>query len=170
MPVLAAPGRLRTVIVVAICVASTLGCPGPDDGECDGDGDLAIELRPNHGDTSPIDDGSALAIFPPPQGGVFTELDVELRGLAEGELGQLQIRITRDDGASLSTVTYQGSGLPLLCQDGGALSVTGLPVGFDLTYALDDLDGDAATLTVDVITAGETLTESWPITLTVVEY
>jgi hypothetical protein len=157
-------------VAIAVIVAPALGCPAQGEGACEGDGDLAVELRPNHGDTSPIDAGSAVPIFPPPQGGVFTELDVALRGLVADDLAQLQIRITRDDGASLATVTYQGSGLPLLCEDDGSLSVTGLPVGFSLTYDLEDLDGDAATFTVDVITASQTLTESWPITLTVVEY
>ena len=156
--------------IAAGLVLALVGCPGGGEGVCEGEGELAVVLAPNHGDTSPLSDGSTLAIFPPPQGGVFTELDVELSGLRADDLGQLQIRIVRDDGANLSTQTYQGSGLPLLCDDDGSLSVTGLPVGFDLTYTLEELDGDAATLTVDVITAGETLTESWAITLVVVEY
>lgn len=159
---------LRRIAAGFVLAAS--GCPEGGDGVCAGDGELRIELSPNHGDTSALADGSALAIFPPPQGGVFTELDVTLQGLAADDLGQLQIRIVRDDGASLSTQTYQGSGLPLLCQDDGALTVTGLPVGFDLTYALEELDGDMATFTVDVITADATSTESWAITLTVVDY
>lgn len=163
------PFSARVLALGAIACGS-LGCPDVDDGPCGGDGALAIALRPNHGDPSPLDDGAVLPIFPPPQGGVFTELDVELFGLRDGELQELRIRVDRDDGANLSTQTYLGSGLPVLCRPDGALSVQGLPVGFDLTYTLDDLDGDAATFTVDVITADETSTERWAITLRSVEY
>jgi hypothetical protein len=153
----------------------TLGCPGPDEDPdaCPRPGDaLAITLSPNQADSAgTLVDGGRVPVFPPPQGGVFTELDVRLTGLADDDLEQLRVDVVAaDDGRRLAAQLYFGRGLPLTCDPDGALTITALPVGFDDAIVLAELDEVPVVLTATVETAHDTLTEDLAVTLFVSDY
>ncbi|MCX4240600.1 hypothetical protein [Paraliomyxa miuraensis] len=124
-----------------------LGCPGPDPGPCGGEGDPVLTLT-NRGGGAVLDDGIEVDVFPPPQGGVFTELDVTIENLELSELQYLRVEVvTTDTAESLAYVRFFGEYTPLVCNEDGVLAMEYVPVGFNEYYLLTDLDGVAATLT-----------------------
>ena len=145
------------------------GCPGDggDDGPCGADGDVSATAQPNRLDTSPIADGSEIPVFPPPQGGVFTELDVRIDGAPMEDLELIRVFIADDAGQQLANVQYQADGIPLMCDEDDTLVVFNLPVGFDLSVMLPELDGMPATMMLGVDTVAGTFEETWSITLRV---
>ena len=159
---------LRHLANHTAALALLTGCPsgGDDggDGPCAGGGDITAIAQPNRLDTDPIEDGSEIPVFPPPQGGVFTELDVRIAGVASEDLELLRVRIEDDTGQQLANVQYRGDGLPLMCED-DRLVVFNLPVGFDLDTMLQALDGVSATLLLGVDTVETTVEQTWSVTL-----
>lgn len=94
-------------------------------------------------------DGDELDVFPPPQGGTFTELDMVVVGLRDEEIETLRIDIVRqDDGSPLAAQRYQGAALPYLCQPDDTLLVQNMPVGFFESVVLNELDGVAVRMSV----------------------
>lgn len=142
--------------LLSLVLLAGTGCPGPapePEGPCASEGAPTLELA-NRGGGSVVTDGADVAVFPPPQGGVFTELDVTIDGLAADELDELRIRIVaRDTGRNLADVTYLGELVPLMCTDDDVLSLQYVPVGFTDPVQLADLDGLAAILTGTLVTA-----------------
>ncbi len=153
---------------VVLALAGGCGEPASDDA-CDGAGDVVLTARPNRLDLRAIDDDSEVPVFPPPQGGVFTELDVAIAGVAIDDLDRVRVGIDDDSGAPIATQEYNGAGLPLVCQSdetiGIALVVADLPVGFDLSAELTELDGMAATLRLGVDTPDGATDVSWSVVL-----
>ena len=146
------------------------GCPGgggDDGGPCGNDGDVTATAQPNRLDTNPVADGSEIPVFPPPQGGVFTELDVRIDGAATDDLELVRIRIEDEAGQQLANVQYRAEGIPLMCDEDDTLVVFNLPVGFDASVMLPALDGVAATLMLAVDTVDGTFEETWSVTLRV---
>lgn len=162
--------------LLALACACLAGCPDEPDDDDDGGGcpapgaPLAITLAPDQGDAPPLVDGDDVPVFPPPQGGVFTELDVELTGVDADDVEQLRIEI--DDGTAqpLATQVYFGSGLPLRCVESGALTIDALPVGFDESVSLAQLDGVAVTLRATVTTADDSFDSNLAVVLRVTEF
>lgn len=145
--------------------------PSGDDGGCPLPGATpAITLAPDQGDADVLVDGAVVPVFPPPQGGVFTELDVELTGVDADDVEQLRIEITDASGPRLATQVYFGSGLPLRCIESGALTIDALPVGFDESVELSQLDGVAITLAAIVTTADDTFRLDLSLVLEVTEF
>lgn len=134
------------------------GCPGPEEpaGPCrSGAGDPALTLS-NRGGGPALGDGIEVPVFPPPQGGVFTELDIAIEDLAADDLDYLRILVDADSGDSLAFVQFLGQSIPLQCNDDGMLALEYAPVAFMDGLELADLDGVSATLTgVLVTTRGE---------------
>lgn len=145
------------------------GCPGDGEDEqaCAGSGELTATAQPNRLDESPLEDGSEVPVFPPPQGGVFTELDVRIGGVTQDDLEMIRVRIEDEAGEQLANVQYQGAGLPLMCDEDDTLVVLNLPVGFDLSVMLPDLEGVQANVLLGIDTAQTTLDQTWSVTLRV---
>src|SRR5690606_28945999 len=69
------------------------GCPSaPPPEPCEGEGDPVLTLA-NRGGGPVLADGVEVDVFPPPQGGVFTELDVVIENLAMSELDYLRVTV-----------------------------------------------------------------------------
>ena len=138
------------VLALALASAALTGCPNPaSSGPCgDEAGDPVLTLA-NRGDGPVLSDGAEVEIFLPPQGGVFTELDVAIDGLAHERLEYLRIRFDdRATGESLADIRYLGDAIPLLCEeDDDALVIQYMPVGFTDPVVLADLDGVQAAVT-----------------------
>lgn len=152
-----------TAALAAVLVLTA--CPSEPDGPCAGGGTLDVSAQPNRLDTAPIDDGSQLPVFPPPQGGVFTELDVAVSGVASEQIERVAVRVDDESGAALALQEYNGAGLPWMCQPDDTAVVFGLPVGFDLSVQLAALDGVDAELTLTVDGAGQSLEQRWSVVL-----
>jgi hypothetical protein len=136
-------------LVLAVAPWALAGCPGPEpSGPCGReDGDPVLTLA-NRGGGTVLADGVEVEVFPPPQGGVFTELDVTIDGMAADELDQLHVAIeARDTGRSLADVRYVGGIIPLMCTEDDVLAVQYMPVGFTDPVVLAELDGVEATVT-----------------------
>lgn len=159
----------------ALAFASVLlvGCPAPaPSGPCGTeDGDPVLTLG-NRGGGPLLADGADVEIFLPPQGGVFTELDVTIEGLAQSDLEVLHIVFDdRDTGEPLADVRYLGELLPLLCaEEDDALVVQKMPVGFTDPVVLADLDGVAATVTGTLETSRGDFGVGYDVVLRAVDY
>ena len=129
--------------MAAPCAAACEGEPAA--GPCNGDGEPAIELTQRNGET-PIVDGADLPIFPPPQGGVWTEIDVRLLGVVVDEIDSVGVDVLDADSASLGSELYLGENLPLLCRSDGSILIDNMPVGFGDLSQLERLDGVGATM------------------------
>ena len=139
----------RRVIRLASSVLawSAAACGGDGDpGPCNGVGDPAIELRERNADVLLVD-GSELPIFPPPQGGVWTEIDVRLLGIAAADVESIRVDVLDESGAPVGAELYLGEGLPLACRTDGSIEIDNMPVQLGDLSALEQLDGVAATMT-----------------------
>lgn len=149
------------------------GCPtNPPPAEpCSGPGDPVLTLSNRR---APIDleTGREVEVFPPPQGGVFAELDVAIADMALSELEYLRVAIEdANTGEPYATVRYFGDSIPLICsQQTNVLEVANLPVGFSLAYTLDDLDGLAVVVTGSVDTELEEFPVQYEATLVRTDY
>lgn len=141
------PPPRRCAVVLATLGLTLLGCPEPPPEPCEGSGDPTLTLT-NRGGGPQLVDGAEVEVFPPPQGGVFTELDVVIEDLALAQLEYLRIEIDAiDTGESLASVRYFGEHIPLRCTEDDVLELDYMPVGFVDGVVLEELDGVAARVT-----------------------
>jgi hypothetical protein len=164
--------RLVPHAAALVLAAALAGCPEPEpSGPCGPeDGDPVLTLA-NRGGGPRLADGVEVEIFLPPQGGVFTELDVTLEGLAQSELESLHIVVEdRDTGEPLADVRYLGSVIPLLCTEDDVLEVQYMPVGFTDPVVLAELDGVEATVTGTLETTRGDFSVGYDVVLRAVEY
>lgn len=144
--------------------------PEPQDACSGGDGDPEIHLADREGAVE-LSDGDELAVFPPPQGGVFTELDATLVDMRRDELVNLRVDVVNaDTGASLAAVRYFGDQIPLSCVEEGLQTIDNLPVGFSEELFLPDLDGAAVVLTGTLETDRGDFATSYAVTLRATDY
>ena len=160
---------------LACVCACTLACacePKIEPSPCDEpEGEPALEVAPNRLSPDPLRDGAELPVFDAPQGGVFTELDVTLRGIAPDDLLSIGVTVTQEeDGEVIANQLYQGAGLPLLCQDDGSQRIPDMPVGFSVDVILLDLEGTAARLEAVGQTADADVLVGADIVLRVIEF
>lgn len=168
-----AAARPRTAAsLLALAAALLAGCPEPQpSGPCGPeDGDPVLTLA-NRGGGPRLADGVDVEIFLPPQGGVFTELDVTIDGLDQSELDTLHVLVeARATGAPLADIRYVGSVIPLLCTDDDVLAVQYMPVGFTDPVSIDALDGVEATVTGTLETTRGDFSVAHDVVLRAVEY
>lgn len=164
----------RAVASWALALAPVLlaGCPTGPSGPCGTEDGAPVLTLGNRGGGPPLADGVDVEIFLPPQGGVFTELDVTIDGLAQSDLDYLHIVFEdRDTGEPLADVRYLGEVLPLLCtEDADALEVPSMPVGFTDPAVIAELDGVAATVTGTLETSRGDVSVAYDVTLRAVDY
>lgn len=137
-----APAAARLALLAALT-----GCAEPPEtGQCPRTTQPVLTLA-NREDTGPLADGREVEVFPPPQGGVFTELDVALEGVPLDELEQIEITLeSAGPLGMLASVSYPGSALPMWCSDDDVLMIDDLPVGLVDDAYLPDLHGEAVVI------------------------
>ena len=164
---------LRAAAALAMGLAALAGCPAPEpSGPCGNEaGDPVLTLG-TRGGGPVLADGEEVEIFLPPQGGVFTELDVTIDGLASDDLELLHVVFeARTTGESLADVQYLGNLIPLLCtEDGDRLEVQYMPVGFTEPVVLAELDGVEATVTGTLETTRGDFSVAYDVVLRAVDY
>lgn len=131
-----------------VCGTLVLGAcppPPPPDGPCSAAGDPVLMLSNRDGGPE-LTEGDEVEVFPPPQGGVFTELDVNIDNMAVSELDILRVTIESTAGEELANVGFFSSSLPLRCMESGQLEVDNLPVGLASSVQLTEADGVAVQL------------------------
>jgi hypothetical protein len=125
----------------------------------------------NRGGGTALADGAEVEVFPPPQGGVFTELDVTIEGIALHELEFLRVSVeAADSGQSLAFVRFFGDSIPLLCTEDDVLTLGNMPVAFTDPVQLQDLDGVQARLTGVLETTRGEFGTGYDVVLRAVEY
>lgn len=165
-----APHRLGGSLVAVLLATTACPEPEPEPEACAGAGDPVLSLANRDGGDA-LMAGDEVEVFPPPQGGVFTEFDVTIEDMAASELEALRVTIERDSsGEALATVRFFGEGLPLLCTEEEVLVVDNLPVGFDASVTLDGLDGVPVVITATVETADGDFISRYDATLRRTDY
>lgn len=161
----------RRSVALAVVALVLAGCPGPDDPEpCAGEGEPVLTLA-NRGGGTVLADGVQVDVFPPPQGGVFTELDAVIENLGASELEYLRVTIdATDTGEQLAHVRFFGEYIPLQCTEDEVLVVEYLPVGFMESYLLTDLDGVTARVTGTLETTGGEFSTGYDVVLRATDY
>jgi len=152
-------------LCVALVCCGPLACQAPATSEsaCPGGGDPGVTAR-SKPDGLPLADGASLPVLNTAQGGLITELDIAISGVAQPDFDTLVVDIYDENRVTVASQQYNGAGLPLTCRDDGVLEVSSLPVGFDVDPDLA-LDGAPATLAIVVETSGDTLEAQWSIVL-----
>jgi hypothetical protein len=154
--------RIAAGAIAILCLA----CDDPPPEVCDGAGDAAVELHQRE-DPGRIVDGSEVSVFPPPQGGVWTEIDVTLIGVRTDDVTSLRVDIMDEGNVLLGSEFYLGEGLPLACQMDGTIEIDNMPVGFHDDTVLEDLEGVEATMTTTLAHAGGEVVDVVAVTLRV---
>lgn len=154
----------------ALTLALAGGCADvPPDDPC-GQGDVELLLDPDRPGFPRLEDGGRVPVFLPPQGGVFTELDVIMHGIAIEDVLRIRVTIDPPTGDLLATQMYQSVGLPMLCLPEGDISIRRLPVGFADGVLLEELDGVEAELAFKVFTTDGEPERTWDVVLGVTEF
>lgn len=147
--------------------------PDDDEGLCDGNAGAAAAVEAFYRfDDIPLADGDTLPIFIPPQGGIATELDIDMGGVGFETLSALEVRVVmRASQAVVADIAYAGEALPLECVRDGALKVRAMPVPFVDGSVLGTLSGAEVTLTVRLHRTDEAVAEvTHAVTLEAREY
>lgn len=145
------------------------GCQEPYAGVCDGEGAAGVEVF-QRGEPDEVLDGSDVPVFPPPQGGVFTELDVRLLGVTTDEIVSIRVDIFDAGGDLLAAQLYAGDGLPLACQPDASILIEDMPVGFNASVVLEELEGVDAAMTIRLAHDGGDTEVERAVTLRVTDY
>lgn len=161
------PKILGWSVLGGVCVVA--GCQPSDPTVCNGAGAAAVEVY-QRGDADEIIDGSDVPVFPPPQGGVFTELDVRLLGVTTDELVSIRVDVVDGGGDLLAAQLYAGDGLPLTCRPDASILIEDMPVGFNASVDLEELEGVDVTMTVRLAHGGGDTEVERAVTLRVTDY
>ena len=139
---------VRWLAFAGVC-CGLVACADPGPALCEGNpgGDVEVDAFYRFAET-PLQDGDALPVFIPPQGGIATELDVDLYGVGLDTVETLEVQAVRGGGERVAQVSYTGGGLPLECVMHGQLKVRALPVPFDDSISLESLDALSVQLVV----------------------
>ncbi len=127
---------LQGALLAAAAAVGSACAAAPSPGDCITRATPTVALANRQGEAE-LFDGDQIEIFLPPQGGVFTELDVTVAGLAASDLTAFTVTIDAADGPeSLAVAYYEASAILMWCSDEQTLQIDNLPVGFSGTPAL----------------------------------
>lgn len=137
-----------------LALLSLIALPGCEEParECTGEGEIDLVATPSFFNYPQLEDGARVPIYIPLQGGVFTELDIELTGLAEADLGSLTFTIRQDGGDVLANPAPSMS-FPVQCREDGSLFLDTIPLGFQPQWTPDnimELDEVAAAMVIQL--------------------
>jgi hypothetical protein len=157
--------RLALILGAAVALACN---PAPSDG-C-GHGTVELSLDPARIGFPALDDGGEVPVFIPPQGGIFSELDLTVRGVAVEDITMVQVTIDSTQGERVADQVYPEGAVPLLCLGDDTAYVPRMPVRFAEGLVLDELDDVRGDLVLRIEESGETHERSWSVVLRVTGY
>jgi hypothetical protein len=156
-------------LALILGAAAALGCnPPPSDG-C-GHGPVDLSIDPARIGFPALDDGGEVPVFIPPQGGIFTELDLTVRGVAVADISMVQVTIDSTQGERVADQVYPGGAVPLLCIGDDTAYVPRMPIRFAEGLVLEELDDVRGDLVLRIEESGETHERSWSVVLRVTGY
>jgi hypothetical protein len=120
--------------------------------QCTGEGELDMVVTPSFFDYPALEDGARVPVYIPLQGGVFTELDIELTGLTKDDLSTLTFTVRQDGGDVLASPAPAMS-FPISCHEDGSLFLDTMPLAFRDEWTqtnIMDLDEVAATMVIQL--------------------
>jgi hypothetical protein len=161
-----AGARARSCLLLA---ALPLGCNPPPTEGC-GHGEIELALDPARGGFPPLSEGGEVPVFIPPQGGIFTELDLVTRGIAVETITFVQVTIDSDAGERVAEQPYPGYAVPLLCIGDDTAYVPRMPVRFAEGLVLEALEGVEGELELVLEASGAEHTRRWSVVLRVTGY
>jgi hypothetical protein len=152
-------------------VLAATGCAAPlyENAACKGDGELTLTLLQRK-QPEVVGQSSEVPVFPPPQGGVFTELDVEIEGVAAGALQAIEVDISTSDPNVHASAALYDDLIPFGCRDDGVTTIDDLPVGFLDGTVLEELDGEDAHLAASAVTEARSASVEYDVVLRVTGY
>lgn len=145
---------MRRAPIAALLVAlAPCACQPEAEALCEGNAGASIDVEAFYRfEDVALADGEALPIFIPPQGGVATELDVDMHGVGFETLASLEVvAVMRASGAVVADVGHAGDGLPLECVQDGDIRVRALPVPFVEGSVLGTLSGAEVNVTIRIV-------------------
>ena len=150
---------VRRAVLAALFTLTA--CQPEAEGLCEGNAGASIEVEAFYRfEDVALTDGDVLPIFIPPQGGIATELDVDMRGVGFETLASLEIEVVmRASGAVVADVGYVGDGLPLECVQDGELRVRAVPVPFVDGSVLGTLSGAEVNVTTRIVRSDDAVSE-----------
>ena len=150
---------VRRAVLAALFTLTA--CQPEAEGLCEGNAGASIEVEAFYRfEDVALTDGDVLPIFIPPQGGIATELDVDMRGVGFETLASLEIEVVmRASGAFVADVGYVGDGLPLECVQDGELRVRAVPVPFVDGSVLGTLSGAEVNVTTRIVRSDDAVSE-----------
>lgn len=159
---------------LALLLALLPGCPDdPPPGDCPGGGERDLLISRRDDDAPALSNGAQLDVFPPPQGGTFTELDVVIAGVAASQIDELRIDVVRsDDGSAIAAQRYTGEAIEFgsLCQADDTLLLQNLPIGFFASVVLEELEGVGVQMSVVLTVGTEEVRQDFDLVLTVTPF
>lgn len=158
------PGPCYRAAVRRASIAALLAlvaCQPEAEGLCEGNAGASLDVEAFYRfDDIPLADDDIVPIFIPPQGGIATELDVDMRGVGFETIAALEVEaVMRASGAVVADVGYVGDGLPLECVQDGEIRVRAVPVPFVDGSVLQTLSGAEVNLTIRVVRNDEAVAE-----------
>ena len=139
-------------VTILLATVPLLGCSPTSTDGCT-EGPVVLELDPARSGFPSLADGGEVPVFIPPQGGIFTELDLSIRGVAIDDIERVHVTIDSEADERLADQLYPGFAVPLLCDGNGTAFVPRMPVRFDEGLVLESLDGVVGELALVVATA-----------------
>jgi hypothetical protein len=145
--------RMRRALALSLALPSA--CAGGEDPRCPGVGEPDMMVTPTVFAYDALEDGASVPIYVPAQGGVWTELDIELTGLREEELSVLDIRAVVEGGTA--TGSFQASmSYPVECRPDDTILLERIGIAFTGVAAPMEIDGRAASFVVQMqLTGGQ---------------
>lgn len=147
------------------------GCSSGSEGTiCTGEGDADMIVTPSLFNYDPLEEtGSRVPVYVPAQGGTWTELDIELTGVIEEELGVLTVTVRLAGGDVISNPPPSMS-YPTECTENGSVLSELFPVQLNMndpTVTPADLNGAEATIVLQLqLTGGQApITREYDVTL-----
>ena len=147
-----------TRLVLALLVPLTGCTTGVDGPICTGEGDADMIVTPSLFNYDPLEEsGSRVPVYVPAQGGTWTELDIELTGVIEEELGVLTVTVRLAGGDVISNPPPSMS-YPTACTENGSVVSELFPVQLNMSdpaITPADLDELEATIVLQLQLTGE---------------
>jgi hypothetical protein len=140
--------RLRGIALLGSVLL--IGCPEEPEPQCSGQGELDLVATPSLFNYPALADGERVPIYIPFQGGVFTELDLEVTGAARDDIASFTFTVRLDGGDVIAnpppTMTF-----PFDCREDGLLLMELMPVAFNWSeFDIMELDERDATIVIQM--------------------
>lgn len=116
----------RSLFVCGLALAACTEDPEP---VCVGEGEPDLVVTPSLFDYPALADGGRVPVYIPFQGGVFTELDLELYGVTRDELSSFTY-VVRLAGGDVIANPPPSMSFPFACRSDGSLLLELMPLAF----------------------------------------